>query len=266
MRRSTSFALALASLSAISLAAAGPASAACKKMGFLVNDYGKDGPTKDAQELLEKDIAKWAASQGIAKYTVTKKDVTCELFLNFIVFDEHTCTASANVCWDEKAPAGKPGAVQDAKATGEAPAAAAKAATEKPATTEAKKDAEKPAAAQIDAKKSEPPKTEAKPEKTTAKVETGTVPAKTVDTPSAATDAVAPAVTGQPAAASPEKDPSQAAAAAAERAAAAAERAAIAAERAAQAAQDAQQATASTPAATPAVVQPVTPLPASSQP
>jgi hypothetical protein len=253
MRRSTSFAIALASVSAMALTAAGPADAACRKMGFVVNDYGKDGPTRDAQALLEKDIAKWAAGQGIAKYTVGKKDVTCELFLNFIVFDEHTCTASATVCWDEKAPAGKPGAVQDAKATGDAPAAApAKTATEKPVTTEAKKEAVKPAAEQIDTKKSELPKTEVKPEKSSAKVETGTVPAKTIDAPSAA------AVTGQPAAASPDKDPSQAAAAAAERAAAAAERAAIAAERAAQAAQDAQQAPAS---AAPAVVQPITPLP-----
>jgi hypothetical protein len=32
--------------------------------------------------------------------------VKCELFLNFIVFDEHTCEASALVCWgDGQAPA-----------------------------------------------------------------------------------------------------------------------------------------------------------------
>src|SRR5690606_16565487 len=41
----------------------------------------------------------WAAEQGIEKYSVGKKDVSCELFLNLIVFDEHTCTATATVCW-----------------------------------------------------------------------------------------------------------------------------------------------------------------------
>ena len=76
-----------------------PASAACKKMGFLVNDYGKEGPTKDAQLLLDKHIAAWADKEGIVEYSVGKKTVECELFLDFIVFDEHTCTASATVCW-----------------------------------------------------------------------------------------------------------------------------------------------------------------------
>lgn len=77
------------------------AEAKCQKMGFLVNDYGKDGPSKDAQDLLDKHVAKWATENKISKYTVGKKTVSCELFLNFVVFDEHTCTASANVCWDE---------------------------------------------------------------------------------------------------------------------------------------------------------------------
>ncbi|NJO32425.1 MAG: hypothetical protein HC869_04145 [Rhodospirillales bacterium] len=42
-----------------------------------------------------------------------KKDVSCELFLDFIVFDEHTCKASALVCWpgpDPTAPAARPAA------------------------------------------------------------------------------------------------------------------------------------------------------------
>jgi hypothetical protein len=90
-----------------------PAEAGCKRMGFLVNDYGKDGPTKDAQEGLDKHIAQWAAEQGIEKYTVGKKEVSCELFLNLIVVDEHTCTASAMVCWGGDTP-GKAG--QQAKA------------------------------------------------------------------------------------------------------------------------------------------------------
>jgi hypothetical protein len=76
-----------------------PAHAACKRFGFTVNDYGKEGPIKDAKALLDKHIAKWTADQGISDYQTGKKDVSCELFLNFIVFDEHTCTASANVCW-----------------------------------------------------------------------------------------------------------------------------------------------------------------------
>ena len=42
-----------------------------------------------------------------------KKDVSCELFLDFIVFDEHTCKASALVCWpgpDPTSSAAKPAA------------------------------------------------------------------------------------------------------------------------------------------------------------
>jgi len=71
----------------------------CTRLAFSVNDYGKEGPTRDAQALLDKYIAKWTAERGIKKYAVGKKDVTCELFLNFIVFDEHTCKATAQVCW-----------------------------------------------------------------------------------------------------------------------------------------------------------------------
>ena len=97
---------------AASVLAAGvsPASAACKKFGFEVNDYGKDGPTKDAKYLLDKYIADWAKEKGIKKYTVGKKDVTCSLFLDLIVFDEHTCKATATACWDgaDPSPAAKP--------------------------------------------------------------------------------------------------------------------------------------------------------------
>ena len=84
-------------------AAAAPAAAKCQKLAYSVNDYGKDGPTKDAKNLLDKYIADWTKGQGIAKYTVGKKDVKCDLFLNFIVFDEHTCQASALVCWGDGA-------------------------------------------------------------------------------------------------------------------------------------------------------------------
>lgn len=81
------------------------ADAKCTRLAFSVNDYGKDGPTKDAKELLEKHVADWAKQRGIGKYTVGKKDVSCELFLDFIVFDEHTCKAEATVCWPDGAPA-----------------------------------------------------------------------------------------------------------------------------------------------------------------
>jgi hypothetical protein len=77
------------------------ANAKCERFSYLVNDYGKDGPTRDAKNLLDKHIVKWAAEKGIKNYTVGPKTVKCELFLNFVVFDEHTCTATAQVCWGE---------------------------------------------------------------------------------------------------------------------------------------------------------------------
>jgi hypothetical protein len=90
-----------------------PAAAACKRLSFSVNDYGKDGPTRDAKSLLDKYIADWTRANNIKGYTVGKKDVSCELFLNFIVFDEHTCTATAQICWqgaNPVPPAAKPAA------------------------------------------------------------------------------------------------------------------------------------------------------------
>lgn len=80
------------------------ADAKCERFSYLVNDYGKEGPTRDAKNLLDKHIVKWAAEKGIKNYTVGKKHVKCELFLNFIVFDEHTCTATAQVCWGDGVP------------------------------------------------------------------------------------------------------------------------------------------------------------------
>jgi hypothetical protein len=96
-----------------------PASAKCQRMGFTVNDYGKDGPTRDAKDLLDKYIAEWTKEKGITKYTVGKKDVTCELYLNLIVVDEHTCTARATVCWGDDA---APGAAAPRTAPKAAPA------------------------------------------------------------------------------------------------------------------------------------------------
>src|SRR5262245_34795990 len=80
------------------------ADAKCERFSYLVNDYGKEGPTRDAKNLLDKHIVKWAAEKGIKNYTVSPKTVKCELFLNFIVFDEHTCTATAQVCWGDGIP------------------------------------------------------------------------------------------------------------------------------------------------------------------
>lgn len=84
---------------ALPLLAAAPAEAACTKLAFSVNDYGKEGPTRDAQALLDKYIAEWTKEKGITKYTTGKKMVTCELFLDVGLFDEHTCKAVASVCW-----------------------------------------------------------------------------------------------------------------------------------------------------------------------
>ena len=94
----SSFALA-AALALLATTVAAPAHAKCTRLAFSVNDYGKDGPTNDAKKLLDKYIASWTAERGIKNYRTGKKDVKCELFLDFIVFDEHTCRAEADVCW-----------------------------------------------------------------------------------------------------------------------------------------------------------------------
>ena len=112
--------LAVASVLVSVLAATAPADAACKKFGFTVNDYGKEGPTNDAKNLLDKHIAEWAAQNGVTAYQTGKKTVSCELFLDVILFDEHTCTASASVCWGDGV---KPnnGTGEQAEATDEPP-------------------------------------------------------------------------------------------------------------------------------------------------
>jgi len=104
--RSISGSVTLAAMAAAFVCAgAASASATCKRMAFTVNDYGKEGPTRDAMSLLDKYIADYTKEKGIKKYTVGKKDVKCELYLNLIVVDEHTCKASATVCWGDEAPA-----------------------------------------------------------------------------------------------------------------------------------------------------------------
>ena len=102
------------------------AEAKCTRLAFSVNDYGKEGPTNDAKSLLDKHIAKWAAEHGVKNYTTGKKDVTCELFLDVILFDEHTCKAEANVCWTGSAPLADKAAEEKAAKAKAAAAASAK--------------------------------------------------------------------------------------------------------------------------------------------
>lgn len=87
-----------------SLFAAHAAQAECTKLFYSVNDYGKEGPTRDAIALLDKYIENWAKEKGIKNYKVGPKEVSCELFLDLIIFDEHTCKATAEVCWKGSRP------------------------------------------------------------------------------------------------------------------------------------------------------------------
>jgi hypothetical protein len=255
--------------------AAAPADASCKRFGFTVNDYGKDGPTKDAKELLDKHISEWAAQQGIKDYKTGPKSVNCELFLNFVVFDEHTCTASANVCWNDGKGKSTPETAAISPEDGEAvpptpirkaallahdkkaTAAAAAAATQAPAaateaapvSTPAEEATTPPATpASVTTETTAPAATpppaepakaaEAAPTPPPA-IETGTLPKDPLSAlkKHAAVDP-APAAPTLPAATVPKNDPA-AASAAATAAAAAAERAAVAAETAANAAKEA---------------------------
>lgn len=250
--RTSLTALALVSATALGM---GAAEAKCKKMGFLVNDYGKDGPTNDAKNLLDKEIAKWAAENGIANYKVSKKDVSCELYIDLILFDEHTCTASATVCWDEPGGAPAKSASGEKKKSSGKPGESSKAAATPQAAESKKADAEPKADSATEQAKSEENAAPAAP----APIETGTLPGAPDE-----------AAATQPAAAVGETDAAARAAAAAERAAEAAERAAAAAERAAKAAS--QPAAANAPsqlempsfgasgAAAPASVDPVKPV------
>jgi hypothetical protein len=77
--------------------ASGPSG--CRTRSFLVNDYGKDGPTADAKRLLAADISSWTKANNLSNVKVGATSVKCYQFLNFIAFDEWTCTASAKVCW-----------------------------------------------------------------------------------------------------------------------------------------------------------------------
>jgi hypothetical protein len=88
-----------AALGLAAIFGASSAQAKCQTLFYSVNDYGKDGPSRDATDLLEKYIVKWVAEKGIKKYRKTPQAIKCELFLDVVLFDEYTCTASADVCW-----------------------------------------------------------------------------------------------------------------------------------------------------------------------
>jgi hypothetical protein len=205
-----------------------PASAACTRLGASVNDFGKDGPTQDAKVLLDKYIAKWATDHGVAKYKTGTKEVKCELYLNLLVVDEHTCRAEAMVCWD--------GAPVTPAVTATAKDGAEKPIGEATATPAIKKSVARVAPKAV---------TE---DTTVSSGQTATLPANASVTAAPAT-AAPPAPVAKPAnpapkaAAAADNAVATQAMAAAEKAAAAAERAAAAAERAAAAAGAVERAT-----------------------
>lgn len=165
MRFSVNLGAAFALAATFAIAMTASANAECKRYGFSVNDYGKDGPTKDAKDLLDKMIAGKMSERGVKDYHTGKKTVSCELFLNFIVFDEHTCTAEATVCWG----ASKLPASEQAAADGDAPAKAAEGPADE---TSAKKKVTKEAAAPAEAA----PAAEATPAPVTHKTAAQAIP------------------------------------------------------------------------------------------
>ena len=73
MRPSVNVVAALATAATFFAAVAVPASAECKRYGFTVNDYGKDGPTTDAKSLLDKLIATKMSEKGVKDYKTGPK-------------------------------------------------------------------------------------------------------------------------------------------------------------------------------------------------
>ena len=79
---------------------ASPAYAICKKLGFTVNHYGKEGPTRDAKRLLDGYLESWTAERGIKKYRRKgEKTVSCYKFLDCGFFDEWTCKSVQEICF-----------------------------------------------------------------------------------------------------------------------------------------------------------------------
>ncbi len=105
-----------------------PALAVCKKLGFTVNHYGKDGPTEDAKRLLDGYLASWTKERGIKKFrTKGEKTVSCYKFLDLGFFDEWTCKAVQEICFRGKtipdviAKKGAPATTGSIKTTGSKP-------------------------------------------------------------------------------------------------------------------------------------------------
>ena len=196
MRHTFQIPAAVAAAALTAILSAVPAAATCTRLAFSVNDYGKDGPTKDAKQLLDKYVAKWAKDHSIAKYVTGKKDVSCELFLNFVLFDEHTCKASASVCWEGPAVPGMPGMKPETASTttSDAPAKPKSAAKSSTTTTGSiEKPAEKPAAEKTEAAVKKDSATEAKPEAEAKKAAaTGTSSAEKKDAAPGAASSDAP--------------------------------------------------------------------------
>ncbi len=196
MRFSVNLGTAFALAALFAVATTVSASAECKRYGFTVNDYGKDGPTKDAKDLLDKLIQSKMSERGVSDFRTGKKTVNCELFLNFIVFDEHTCTAEATVCWGGSSlPSSEQSAADDAEPA-KTKAASTTPAEEKPT----KKSVTKEAATHTDAATPATHKTASQPvpdpksllahkaKKTEEKKQVATAPNVTGD--AAASDAV----------------------------------------------------------------------------
>ena len=97
--RTTCAAVAVAASLGLWIGTPSSALAECTRLAYSVNDYGKEGPTRDAKALLDQYIKRWTAEKGIKNYKVGPKSVSCELYLDFIIFDEYTCKAEASVCW-----------------------------------------------------------------------------------------------------------------------------------------------------------------------
>lgn len=146
MVSASKFSAVAAAALASALVVTAPAFAKCTRLAASVNDYGKDGPTRDAKDLLDKYIAKFAAERGIKTINTGKKEVTCELFLDFGFFDEYTCKAAATICWPDNQGTAKP-------TTASGPAPATTAAPAKKSETPKKSPAKAPAAPAPDAVK-----------------------------------------------------------------------------------------------------------------
>jgi hypothetical protein len=124
------------------------------------------------------------SEQGINDFHTGKKSVSCELFLNFIVFDEHTCTAEATVCWGgSQLPKSEEASAADDTAAAAEPKKASADAAEPNATK--KKDVAKKSEPAAEKKKTAVLKTVADPKKPAESAERASAPASASATPPA---------------------------------------------------------------------------------